>query len=131
MQYTYYQTNPEYMNIKLGGVYDGLSTRYTIGESGCLLCCLSNILDISPAELNERLRFTRDGLIIWSSVYPYVIDIDINYKGVIDLTNGYYIAAINNNSHFVNIIDENTYFDVYDGRIKPLNKIDRVIKVVL
>lgn len=65
------QRSPEWAEQKLG------NSPFKIGRYGCTLVCLSMLTDYfsqfkgtwkSPDQLASKLSFTKDGLIIWSSL---------------------------------------------------------------
>lgn len=55
----YSQRNSRYSGLRMG------YSRYTIGSMGCLMCCLSHITAIDPADMNRHL--TRAGHYVGST----------------------------------------------------------------
>lgn len=64
----YSQTDVRWCNENLKG------TVYTIGRWGCLMVSSVNVRNyknksaMTPTQANEKLSFTKDGLLIWSSL---------------------------------------------------------------
>lgn len=61
------QTNPAWGLVKLG------DTPFTIARYGCLISCISMYLSYlghekTPKELAKMLDFTKEGMLIWSSI---------------------------------------------------------------
>lgn len=67
MMLDYSQRDYRWANKKIG------ASQLTIGRYGCTITCIADLStyfgdNMTPAEVADKLQFTKDGLIIWSSV---------------------------------------------------------------
>lgn len=72
------QRDPKWRDVKMG------NTPFTISHYGCLLTDVSMLSSYygeykSPKELAKKLSFTKDGLLIWSSI-PKVLPFKLNKR---------------------------------------------------
>lgn len=138
------QTDPKWKNVEFPYY------KKTIGEIGCLVTSIANIvldtnLSITPEVVLSLLvgdmGITNGNLVLWNSVYNLFKLRHAKYsKNTFDkidrekFKNAYYVVEIDctTYSHFCNILefknDKVEYFDVYDGKIKSVNK-ERIISI--
>ena len=142
------QNDLKWKNEKLG------KSKYTIGDSGCVITSLCNCAnlyggDITPDELNRMLidinGYTKDGDLYWNCAEK-ILNCKIQYKSWVKEEG---IGKLNeilcnkrisqkhqlicrylnkNTQHFTNVLNVfSNYviiYDVYDGKVKVLNKTD-------
>lgn len=63
---SYSQRDPHWANDKIKG------TKLTIGRFGCVITSIADLSTyfypaLTPHEVNNKVKFTKDGLIIWAS----------------------------------------------------------------
>lgn len=105
------QQDSRWANVKMGG------SNYTIGRWGCLLTDLTNLRNfifgsaMRPDQADDKLSFTKDGLLIWGSLSGIGLKlVERVYKNdynkilsVYKSSDKYAILQVNNN-HWVWVI---------------------------
>jgi len=106
------QRDPKWSGLKIG------KSPLTIGMYGCALTSLSMLSDWygdykDPAWIAKNLEFTKEGLILWSSmngklpmnfVYRYYKRDDVKIKQVLASARGAVLLQVNNGKHWVVLV---------------------------
>jgi len=74
----YSQRDPQWKNETLG-------TKGTIGSVGCTVSCIGNLADLTPSEVNQRLKsvngFANGNLVIWSKIEEAIPWLQFVWRG--------------------------------------------------
>lgn len=122
------QRDPQWANIPVG---TGIQT---IGQIGCILTALSDIINTTPDVVNERLNavngFANGNLVIWAKIPEAFPGIQVNRVWSYD--NDYVLAHVPNvivessaypiggrGSHWTNYIGNHELKDPWTGTIRP------------
>jgi len=75
---TYSQRDPQWKNEILG-------TKGTIGSVGCTVSCIGNLANLTPSEVNQRLKsvggFANGNLVIWSKINEAIPWLQFVWRG--------------------------------------------------
>lgn len=122
----YSQRDPQWANTKLG------TSAVTIGAYGCTITCLAMMADITPAEVNEKMKavggYAQGNLVIWAKIAEALPDmacteIGWNYNNEIVKANVPCMvevdgAPIGGTRHWVVYIGGGKIYDPWDGKEK-------------
>ena len=123
-----WQRNPEWINTKLG------TSNTTIGDYGCTISVIGNILGVDPVVVNDRMKavsgFSNGNLVIWAKIeeaFPGIkirrvwsydnADVLANVPHVIVEVPGAPIGGTG--SHWVQFLGNKRLNDPWTGKERP------------
>ena len=124
------QRDERWANIKLG------TSNLTIGQAGCTITCIAILADLTPDDVNNRLKvangYANTNLIIWSKIKEAISWLEFEWRGY-SYENTKVASAISKNGsclvevdgtpiggskHWVLYIGNQKLIDPWDGKEK-------------
>ena len=124
------QRDERWANIKLG------TSNLTIGQAGCTITCIAMLADLTPDDVNNRLKvangYANTNLVIWSKIKEAISWLEFEWRGY-SYENTKVASAISKNGsclvevdgtpiggskHWVLYIGNQKLIDPWDGKEK-------------